>query len=207
MFKNIIFDWSGVIKDALESQFFAINKIFEKAGIEQITFDEMRNNWEQPYMRFYNKYAPDWTIEFEQKLYHEVINRKDFPKSKACPGMVDLIKKIKEKGLSMVVLSSDPVAKISAEVKDYGLENIFDEIFADVYDKAEKIHELISKNNFKAEETVFIGDSNHEIEVGKIAGIKTIAVTWGFSTAEKLKSYSPDFLVNNTKELEKILLE
>lgn len=206
MFKNIIFDWSGVIKDATESQLWAINKIFEKAGIRQITLSEMKDNWEQPYMRFYEKYAPGWTLEYEQKLYYEVISSNDFPKSKSCYGIVDLIKKIKEKGIRMVVLSSDPLKKILAEEKDYGLENIFDEIFADVYDKAEKIEELIKKNNFKKKETVFIGDSNHEVEVGKQAGIKTLAVTWGFCSENRLKSTNPDYLVHNIKELEEVLL-
>jgi phosphoglycolate phosphatase len=106
----------------------------------------------------------------------------------------------------MVVLSSDPLKKILAEEKDYGLENIFDEIIADVYDKAEKIEELIKKNNFKKKETVFIGDSNHEVEVGKQAGIKTLAVTWGFCSENRLKSTNPDYLVHNIKELEEILL-
>ena len=76
-----------------------------------------------------------------------------------------------------------------------------------VYDKSEAIGNLLKRNNFKKEETVLIGDSNHEIEAGEQAGIKTIAVTWGFHSEKRLKELDPDYLVHNVKELEKILLK
>lgn len=205
-FKNIIFDWSGVVKEVVDSHFWVVNKMFGEAGVKAISLQEMRENWEQPYMLFYNKYVPGWTLEEEQEIYHKVITRKDCPKPCACEGIVKLIKKLNKKGVLMAVFSSDSAETLLPEIKQFGLENIFKEVIVNVHDKTEKIHELIEKNNFKPEETVFIGDSNHEVEVGKQAGIKTIAVTWGFSTEEKLKSTNPDYLVYNIKELEKILL-
>ena len=149
---------------------------------------------------------PEWTIEEEQKIYYEVINREDCPKSRSYEGIVELIKTLKEKKVSMVILSSDPSITLFSEIKEFGLEDIFSEVITNSHDKAEEIHGLIKRNNFNPEETVFIGDSNHEVEVGKQAGVKTIAVTWGFCTEEKLKSTGPDFLVHNIKELEEILL-
>ena len=89
----------------------------------------------------------------------------------------------------MAVLSSDPTKNLLDEVKKFDLENIFDEIISNVHDKEEEIHELILRN-----------------KVGKAAGIKTIAITWGFSTEEKLKLTKPDYLVHNIEELEKVLL-
>ena len=92
------------------------------------------------------------------------------------------------------------------EIEKFGLDNIFDYKIVDVHDKSEGLKEIIKKNNLNIEETVIIGDSNHEVEVGKEVGIKTIAVTWGFNTEEYLKSKNPDYLVHNIKELEEILL-
>ena len=105
----------------------------------------------------------------------------------------------------MVVLSSDLPDTFFPEMEDFGLKNIFNDLFINVYDKGEVIEELLLKNNFKPEETVLIGDTRHELEVAKKVGIKTIAVTWGFDSEEKLKSMNPDFLIHNIKELEDIL--
>lgn len=205
MFKNIIFDWSGVIKDAVEDHVWVVNRMFKNLGAKKITLEEMRRNWEQPYMKFWNKYYPEMTLEQEQEVYYDAIFSKDCPPAKAYPGIVELIKKLKNKGIMMAVLSSDPPETLLKEVGKFGLENIFCEIINKIHDKAEGIHGLMERNNFKKEETVFIGDTNHEIEVGRQAGVKTLAVTWGFYPEDRLKTLNPDYLVHNIKELEEIL--
>jgi phosphoglycolate phosphatase-like HAD superfamily hydrolase len=75
-----------------------------------------------------------------------------------------------------------------------------------VHDKLEGINTLLKNKNLDLKNTFFIGDSNHETEVSKKVGIKSVAVTWGFNNEQKLKSGNPDFLVHNVAELEKIIL-
>ncbi len=207
MVKGIIFDWAGVIKDSIQSHLWVINRMMEGLGGNGISVQELKENWEQPYMNFWKKYYPDLTLENEQKIYHEVIAREDCPESEAFAGIVELIKKLKRKGFKMVVLSSDPPETIFPEVKRFGLESVFDELAVKVHDKGEVIEQLMRRNGLKKEETVFIGDSNHEVEVGRQAGIKTIAVTWGFCTEGNLKATKPDYLVHSIKELENILIQ
>lgn len=206
MIKNIIFDWSGVIKDSAHSHIWAVNEMLKELGGEQMTKEDIQDQWEQPYMNFWNKRFPDLKIEDQSDLYHRTIAREDCPVSESYPGIVDLIKKLKEKGCSMAVLSSDAPKILLPEMTNYGLDNIFCELITDIHNKAEGIDGLMKRNNFKKEETIFIGDSNHEVEVGKQFGIKTIAVTWGFSSEKKLKTTEPDYLVHNIKELEQVLL-
>jgi len=205
-FKNIIFDWSGVIKDALQDFGWVVNRMREELGGKEISLEEIRQNWEQPYMKFWNKYYPDLTLEEEQILYRKILARKDCPNAGVVPGMADLITKLKKRGLKMSVVSSDHAERLLSEIKEFGLENVFGDVITDVHDKSEGVEILIKKYNLNPEETVFIGDSNHEIEVGKYFGIKTIAVTWGFAAEDKLKATNPDYLVHNIKELEKILM-
>lgn len=205
MFKNIIFDWSGVIKDAAEDHVWVVNRMFKNLGGKEMSLEEMRQNWEQPYMKFWHKYYPEMTLEQEHEAYYNAILSKDCPKAKSYSGIVELIKKIKEKGACMAVLSSDSPKTIFPEIKKFELENIFIDLVVDAHDKSEVIEDLIKRNNFKKSKTVFIGDTNHEIESGRRAGIKTIAVTWGFYPENRLAALKPDFLVHNTKELEEIL--
>ena len=204
--KNIIFDWSGVIKDALENHVWVVNRMFKNLGGGEITVEEMQQKWEQPYMKFWRKYYPDMRPKQQSAEYRKAILSKDCPDPKPYPGIVKLIKKLKIEGFSMAVLSGDLPATLFSEMKKFGLENIFKETIVDVYDKSKAIEGLIKRNNFKKEETVIIGDSDHEIETGGQVGVKTIAVTWGFTSEERLKKLNPDYLVHNAKELEKILL-
>ena len=207
MFKNIIFDWSGVIKNAVEDHGWVVNRMLKALGGQEMTLEGIKQNWEQPYMRFWNKYFPDMTLAEEQKIYYEAISSKDCPPAKLYPGIAELIEKVKGQGVFMAVLSSDPVATIFSEIKKFDLENVFVEVLANIHDKSEVIHDLVKRNNFKPKETVFIGDTNHEIEAGKQAGVKTIVVTWGFYPEDRLKALGPDYLAHNIEELENILLK
>lgn len=204
MIRNIIFDWSGVIKDATKLQLVIINKIFVALNHREISMQEMLDNWEQPHMPFYNKYLPNLTTEEQAGLYKKFILQEQTPDS--FPGMADLIKKLKNVGKKLIVVSSDLPDTIFPEIEKYGLTGIFDEVICNVDLKEPSVREVISKNDFKLDETIFIGDSNCEIEVGKRIGIKTCAVTWGLISEERLKKLNPDFLATTVEELEKVLI-
>jgi len=203
-FKYIIFDWSGVINDSIENYFCVVNKMFKELGVKEISLEELKENYEQPYMRFYNKYLPNLTMEEQRSVYKKFVSER--PKGKPYPGIVNILKEFKRAGIKMAILSSDLPETFQPEIKSFGLEGIFIDVITDVHDKSEGIYELIERNNFKKEETIFIGDSNHEIEEGKSAGVKTGAVTWGFSTAKRLKDLNPDFLIRDLDNLKSVIL-
>lgn len=203
MIKNIIFDWSGVIDDCTMETYLTVLKVFETYGAKQISLEEFRQEWEQPYMLFYNKYLPEVTLEQQRVIY--IKNIQKF-KRRAYPGMVNLLKKAKKKRLKMFVLSGDPIEKIKKDVENFGLEGIFSKFYDDIHDKIPVLKKLIKENQLKPQETIFIGDTTHEVEAGKIAGIKTACVTWGFQTREKLITAKPDFIVDGVEELKHILL-
>jgi len=205
-FKNIIFDWSGVVKDCLDAHLWSVNEMMKIFGGSTISKKELMQGWKQPYMNFWNKYFPNLTLEEEQKVYHEVLSRSDCPKSYFYPGIVEVIKKLKTSGAFLAIISSDSPKTLLPEIAEYGLENIFDEVITNVPDKSEGVSKILGENNLNKEKTIFIGDSNHEIEVGKLFGTKTMGVTWGFCPQERLKEFKPDYLVHNVNELEDILL-
>jgi phosphoglycolate phosphatase len=62
---------------------------------------------------------------------------------------------------------------------------------------------VLSNLNVKAENAVIVGDSNLDIEAGRAAGIKTIAVTYGYRPIELLKG--ADFIIDRMDELVHVL--
>lgn len=205
--KNIIFDWSGVVRDTTVNQMWIVNHIFKKYGVREISIEEFRENWTQPPALFYQKYLPEGYDESERsKLFQKLQLDKDCPKATSFPEVVEFIHRCKEKGYFLVVVSSDFPETLIPEVKEYGLENIFSEIVTDANDKLPPAQRIVKENNLHLEDTYFIGDSNHEVDVSREVGIKSIAVTWGFTSEQKLKSRNPDHIVHNVAELEKVVL-
>jgi phosphoglycolate phosphatase-like HAD superfamily hydrolase len=164
----------------------------------------LKEEWSEPYMTFWNKYLPDLTKDEQNVVYKKFVVEN--PDIKEYSGISDLIIKFKNEGKKLVVLSADHSVSILSEIKKFGLENVFDDIEIEIHDKEETLDKVIKRNNFIREETAIIGDSNQEVIIGKKAGIKTVAVTWGLCSENKLKSFSPDYIVNNLRELEKVIL-
>lgn len=207
MIKNIIFDWSGVVRDTVTNQMWIVNRIFKKYGVGEISTEEFRENWTQPPALFYQKYLPLGYDEAERsKLFQQLQLVTDCPQATSFPEVVKIINLCKEKGYFLAVVSADFPETLLSEVKAWGLEDVFNEIITDANDKLESVKKIIKEHNLNLEDTFFVGDSNHEIDVSKATGIKSVAVTWGFSSKNKLKSHNPDFLVHNSEELGKIIL-
>ena len=59
----------------------------------------------------------------------------------------------------------------------------------------------------KKEETIYVGDSEVDIETAKNANVKVVAVSWGFRDDDFLKTLRPDTLVSHPDELVAYLLE
>jgi pyrophosphatase PpaX len=52
-----------------------------------------------------------------------------------------------------------------------------------------------------AADTVFIGDSRHDLECGRAAGVKTAAVLWGPFTRSDLEDLAPDYWLERPEQI------
>ena len=57
-----------------------------------------------------------------------------------------------------------------------------------------------------AQETLYVGDSNVDVQTGHNAGIKVAGVTWGFRGRKELEQAGADYVVDSAEELENLIL-
>jgi phosphoglycolate phosphatase len=67
--------------------------------------------------------------------------------------------------------------------------------------KKEKILYAIKKYQVAPQDIYYIGDTTGDIKEGKEAGVKTVGVTWGWHSKEKMASAKPDYLFDTPQEL------
>ena len=65
------------------------------------------------------------------------------------------------------------------------------------------VNYVLSRLGMSPDESVIVGDSNYDIEAGKNAGVKTIAVTYGYRERHYLMD--ADFIIDSLEELPRIL--
>jgi ADP-ribose pyrophosphatase YjhB (NUDIX family) len=88
-----------------------------------------------------------------------------------------------------------------------GFDAFLDKPYTDVWDKREKIHEILRENDLKPDETLFIGDMEHDIETARHGGVHSCGVLTGYNTLEQLRAAQPDLIVEHLDELKRVLLK
>lgn len=207
MLKNVIFDWSGVVHNNIAQTCKAINFVLHNFNVPEMSVAEIRENWIQPYMQFYTALIPGLDIQREQELFY-LCYKEEIKTNPTAPfsGLPELLRLFKAAGLKMIIISSDHPSTLFNDLDNYGLNGIFDEVYADVHDKRVGLKEILTKHNFVPNETVFIGDSTHEVESARSVGLLSCAVTWGFQNKDKLLAAAPDFMADTVAELKNIIL-
>ncbi|HAF17094.1 MAG TPA: haloacid dehalogenase, partial [Peptococcaceae bacterium] len=69
--------------------------------------------------------------------------------------------------------------------------------------KVKKIRRAMK--SYPSDISYYIGDTAGDMIEAREAGAKTIAVSWGYQSAERLKKADPDYLVNSPEELTALL--
>lgn len=203
MIRNIIFDWSGTLSNDLIPVYTATMNVFRKLGLKTLSLEEYKKEFTLPYMRFYHKFKRGIDKDEVDKLFFKEINSVDEPKP--FQDVKAILEFLKQKDIKIAVLSSHPQEKLEKEIRDYGFQKFFVDINGSVHDKIETITEIMKRNGFEANETAYVGDMTHDIEAGKKAKVITTAVSWGYQPREKLSKESPNFLIDNLKELKKLI--
>ncbi len=65
------------------------------------------------------------------------------------------------------------------------------------------VRHVLSTLGISPDAAIIVGDSNYDVEAGKSAGIKTVAVTYGYRPLEFLQG--ADFIINSMPELNDVL--
>jgi phosphoglycolate phosphatase len=203
--RNIIFDWSGTLVDDLPAVWEATNYVFRQAHVPELTLDEFRAEFCLPFKKFYEKFLPHLPVEKLEPWFHSEFKRCQDSVT-PLPHAREFLQFCRERGLRAFVLSSVHTDhwKVQAEVTAFG--EFIDEAFVGVWDKREKIHEILEQHQLAKDETLFIGDMQHDIETAKHGGVHSCAVLTGYNNLAQLRAASPDLIVEHLGELRNLLV-
>ncbi|MBC7113920.1 MAG: HAD family hydrolase [Candidatus Methanomethyliales bacterium] len=124
-------------------------------------------------------------------------------------GVIEILQALKQQGLKLGVVTTRSRKDVSLIMKKFSLENFFDVIVTrdDVFfgkPSPEPVILALKKLNVSANEAVVVGDMPTDIESGKQAGTKTIALLTGLFN-ESLLEASPDLTINSILEIPQAL--
>ncbi|MDY6806536.1 MAG: HAD-IA family hydrolase [Cyanobacteriota bacterium] len=207
MTKTIIFDFDGTLADTFETIVSITNRLSVKFGYEPVSKEEIpklknlssREIVQKSGISFFK--IPFLIRMLKKELKNRMIEVSLFP------GIKELILDLKAEGYSVGILTSNSRENVKALMAANGLENSFDFIdpSAKLFGKHKSIAKLLKREKLKREDVVYVGDETRDLDGAKKAGVRAIAVSWGFNSPEALTRHNPDFLASNPQELMEFL--
>jgi phosphoglycolate phosphatase len=209
--KLLIFDLDGTLIDSVPDLTYALNKTFNELGIGSVTEEEVRNylgNGAKTLIKRALKNVNDERM-FEKTLKIFKTNYKNSlcVKTSLYPGVKETLEKLPDK---KAIVTNKPYEFVGEILKTLGIDRYFE-----MYIGGESLPEkkpssmpllyVCEKMGFKPENAVMIGDSKNDIIAAKKAGIKSVAVNYGYNYGEDVSVYKPDIIINKFTELTEVL--
>jgi pyrophosphatase PpaX len=122
------------------------------------------------------------------------------------PGVLEAIREIKAGGIQTGLVTSKNRPGAIKGLKLVGLEALMDVmVCADEVTNPkphpEPVEKAVALLGANPASTVYVGDSIHDMQSGRAAGVKTAAALWGPFKRDHLESASPDYWLETPGEL------
>ena len=207
----VVFDLDGTLVSSHETIYKATLHSLKEVGINNhIQHDKFMSmigmHFEDIFEEFGFK-VPDFEhfIKIYKSIYFDYIDE-----SVLYPNVKESITKLRANNYKIGLLTTKGQDQAELILKHFDLYNQFDGVMGRRPGIAHKpspepLLKLCEELNVKVNNSLMVGDSELDIECGKNAGAFTCAVTHGYRSKENLKSYNPDFIIDNLDSVAHIL--
>lgn len=214
-YELVIFDLDGTILDTLDDLADSMNYALDKYGYPTRTKEEIRSFVGNGLLMLTRRaIAPEsdeaviQTVLATQKAYYK---EHCADKTKPYDGILELLDELKKTDVKLAVVSNKA---------DYAVQILCEQYFPGLFDMAvgekegvrkkpapDSVNAVLQELQIDKEKTVYIGDSEVDIETAKNAAMDALLVTWGFRDKEFLEERGAKTLVHTTNELKSALIQ
>ena len=202
--RNVIFDWSGTLVDDLPAVWKATNYVLAQSERSEMSLEEFRAEFCLPFTLFYDKYTPHVPLPQLESWFHSEFRQ---AQDSVCelPHARDFLEFCRKHNLRTFLLSTVHQDHFAVQETVIGFGKYIDKPYLGVWDKRKKIHDILEENELEPDETLFVGDMEHDIETARHGGIHSCAVLTGYNTLNQLRAAQPDVIVEHLGELQQVL--
>lgn len=203
--KGILFDLDGTLWDVFETTYKSVNKIANKYDLEKIEESTVRKVFGLSKEEVASLYFPGVELNKALQLFEEAeaLNREYL--NKYGGNIYDCLEEVLQelnKDYDLFIVSNASSNKyiesflMSSKMKKY----FKDYIAAGEFDISK--HEAIKKiiDNYRLQQSVYVGDIYNDMKAAKIAGIPFIHARYGFG-----KDFKTEYYIDAIKDLPSVI--
>lgn len=212
-YDTVVFDMDGTLLNTLEDIADSVNYILRQYQYPEKSLEEVRRavgNGARQLMRLSLPEGED-TPGFEQilKEYGAYYQGHCQRKTRAYDGIPELLRKLKEAGVKMAIVSN----KGDGAVKELNCLYFAQDIGTAVGERPgirrkpepDSVLEALRILNSSRERALYVGDSEVDYYTAKNGELACVLVSWGFRDREQLAALGADHLIDHPAQLLDIL--
>lgn len=209
MIKTVIFDLDGTLLNTLDDLADSMNYALSECGYPKREKEEIRRFIGGGATVLVRSSLPEGVSEEEYekclRIFLPYYKENSDKKTGLYPGIKKLVDRLYKENYSMAVVSTKGDAAVKKLISKFLGERISIALGEEkgirrkpAPDSVLKAMELLGAQK---ETTVYVGDSEVDVETAKNAGIPCISVTWGFRDKEEIARYNAGAMADTVEEL------
>ena len=200
LYDSVLFDLDGTLLDTLQDLAESTNYALVSSGFPARSLEEIRAFVGNGVARLIHLAVPDGTSEFCEErclaLFRHYYLDHMSCKTEPYPGIRELLTALQQSGCRIGVVSNKFDGAVKGLCRQY---------FGDILSVAIGEQAGIRKKPAPGR-TVYVGDSDVDIQTAKIAGLPCISVSWGFRSRDFLIEHGASVVIPSPLELQKLLV-
>ncbi len=195
--RAVIFDLDGTLLNTLDDLAGAVNHALALHGYPTRTLDEVRRFVGNGIANLIHRALPDGVdaqteaaVLADFRTYYAA---HDLDATAPYAGVDEMLAALHDAGIPMAVVSN----KIESAVEDLRRHFFADTIALAVGDHPSRprkpapdgTYAALARLGVAAEDAVFVGDSEVDVDTARNAGVRLLAVTWGFRDVDILRAH------------------
>lgn len=213
-FANVIFDLDGTLLDTLADIADSCNHVCAAHGWPTHDYAAYCYFVGNGVAKLVERATP--AIAHEQPLRQQVLDEflayyEQHKADKTCPyaGMPEVVETLKQNGINIAVLTNKPDGAAGPVMEQY-YPGVFELVQGGLpgvplKPNPEPVHKLLERMGADKEHTLFVGDSNVDIQTAKNSGLASCGVLWGFRNRQELEGEGADYIAETPKDLLNII--
>ena len=204
-FPVYLFDIDGTVLDSAEDICGAVQQVLDTTDCPPVTFDFLKSYIGLHLLELFGDLFPNHTpqqIDGMIQLYRTNYLARKHSRTRLYPGVAEGLAVLGGRK-STATTKGSPTTK--AVLEQFGLLQHFEHVQGTdgfpCKPAPDVIFTALEALKAKPEECLFVGDSAADMEAGRRAGVKTCAVRYGYGKIADLERWSPDYWVDDLREL------
>ncbi len=214
-YRTAIFDLDGTLLNTLEDLKDSVNYAMRACALKERTLDEVRSfagNGIAMLIKRSASGASEETTKKALEIFKEYYKTHCQVKTKPYDGILEMLKSLQKNGVKTAIVSNKADFAVKELQKIYftGIIPIAigENEAAGIQKKPapQMVYKALEELESKPEESVYIGDSEVDIETARNSGMDAILVSWGFRNREYLEELGAKVIVDSAEELRREVL-